>query len=32
VNPAELYDADVLVHERRLVPLLAVAPVEDLSE
>jgi hypothetical protein len=32
VRPAELYDADVLVHERRLVPLLAVAPVEDLSE
>src|SRR5215207_3307757 len=31
VNPAELYDTDVLVHERRLVPL-AVEPVEDLSE
>jgi hypothetical protein len=31
VNPAELYDTDVLVRERRLVPL-AVDPVEDLSE
>jgi hypothetical protein len=31
VNPAELFDTDVLVHERRLVPL-AVEPVEDLSE
>jgi hypothetical protein len=31
VNPAELYDADVLVHERRLVPL-SVEPVEDLSQ
>jgi len=30
VNPAELYDADVLVHERRLVPL-SHEPVEDLS-
>ena len=31
VNFAELYDTDVLVHERRLVPL-AVESVEDLSE
>jgi hypothetical protein len=31
VNLAELYDTDVLVHERRLVPL-SVEPVEDLSE
>jgi hypothetical protein len=31
VNLAELYDTDVLVHERRLVPL-THAPVEDLSE
>ena len=31
VNFAELYDADVLVHERRLVPL-AVDPGEVLSE
>jgi hypothetical protein len=34
VNVAELYDTDVLVRERRLVPLLAleqVEPVEDLS-
>jgi hypothetical protein len=31
VNPAELYDTDVLVHERRLVPL-SVEPPEDLSE
>ena len=31
VNPAELYDTDVLIRERRLVPL-AVEPVEDLSE
>src|SRR5918995_649127 len=30
VNPAELYDTDALVRERRLVPL-AVEPVEDLS-
>ncbi len=31
VNPTELYDADVLVHQRRLVPL-SVEPAEDLSE
>ena len=31
VNLAELYDTDVLVNERRLVPL-THAPVEDLSE
>jgi hypothetical protein len=31
VNLAELYDTDVLVNERRLVPLVN-APVEDLSE
>jgi hypothetical protein len=31
VNPAELFDTDALVYERRLVPL-AVEPVEDLSE
>jgi hypothetical protein len=31
VNPAELYDTDVLVYERRLVPL-THTPVEDLSE
>jgi hypothetical protein len=31
VNPAELYDTDVLVNERRLVPF-THAPVEDLSE
>jgi hypothetical protein len=31
VNLAELYDTDVLVHERRLVPL-SVEPPEDLSE
>jgi hypothetical protein len=31
VSLAELYDTDVLVRERRLVPL-AHAPVEDLSE
>jgi hypothetical protein len=31
VNLAELYDTDVLVNERRLVPLYH-APVEDLSE
>jgi len=31
VNPAELYDTDVLVRERRLVPL-THAPTEDLSE
>jgi hypothetical protein len=31
VNLAELYDTDVLVRERRLVPL-THAPVEDLSE
>jgi|SRR5215212_10246880 len=31
VNPAELYDTDVLVHERRLVPVL-VEPAEDLSK
>ena len=31
VNLAELYDTDLLVHERRLVPL-THAPVEDLSE
>src|SRR5215207_6762430 len=30
VNLAELYDTDVLVNERRLVPL-THAPVEDLS-
>ncbi len=32
VNLAELYDTDVLVHERRLVPLLTVKPPTDLSE
>ena len=32
VNFAELYDTDVLIRERRLVPLLAVEPPEDLSE
>jgi len=32
VNPTELYDRDVLVHERRLVQLLAVEPPEDLSK
>jgi hypothetical protein len=31
VNLAELYDTDVLINERRLVPLYH-APVEDLSE
>src|SRR5215211_874280 len=31
VNLAKLYDTDVLVNERRLVPL-THAPVEDLSE
>jgi hypothetical protein len=31
VNPAELYDTDVLVRERRLVPLTHTPP-EDLSE
>ena len=31
VNPAELYDTDVLVNERRLVPL-THAPPEDRSE
>jgi len=31
VNPAELYDTDVLIRERRLVPLY-VEPPEDLSE
>jgi hypothetical protein len=31
VNLAELYDTDVLVRERRLVPL-THTPVEDLSE
>ena len=31
VNLAELYDTNVLVNERRLVPL-THAPVEDLSE
>ena len=31
VNLAELYDTNVLVNERRLVPLYH-APVEDLSE
>ena len=31
VNLAELYDTDVLVHERRLASL-SHAPVEDLSE
>jgi hypothetical protein len=31
VNVAELYDTDVLLRERRLVPL-THAPVEDLSE
>jgi hypothetical protein len=31
VNPAEIYDTDVLVRERRLVPLPHTA-VEDLSE
>src|SRR5215210_8191690 len=31
VNPAELFDRDVLVRERRLVPLIHT-PVEDLSE
>jgi hypothetical protein len=31
VNLAELYDTDVLVRERRLVPL-SVGPPEDLSE
>jgi len=31
VNPAELYDTGVLLHERRLVPHF-VEPVEDLSE
>lgn len=31
VNVAELYDTELLVTERRLVPL-AVEPVEDLSE
>src|ERR671911_2453016 len=30
VNPTELFDTDVLVNERRLVPL-THAPVEDLS-
>jgi hypothetical protein len=31
VNPAELYDTDVLVNERRLVPI-SYEPPEDLSE
>jgi hypothetical protein len=31
VNPAELYDVDVLVNERRLVPICHASP-EDLSE
>jgi hypothetical protein len=31
VNPAEIYDRDVLVNERRLVPLVGREP-EDLSE
>jgi|SRR5215213_2848496 hypothetical protein len=31
VNVAELFDTDVLVHERRLV-MLSVEPPEDLSE
>jgi hypothetical protein len=31
VNPAELYDTDALIRERRLVPL-THTPVEDLSE
>jgi hypothetical protein len=31
VNLAELYDTDVFVNERRLVPLTHI-PVEDLSE
>ncbi len=31
VNPAALYDREVLVNERRLVPL-AAGPPEDLSE
>ena len=31
VNVAELYDTNVLLRERRLVPL-THAPVEDLSE
>jgi hypothetical protein len=30
VNPAELYDADVLINERRLVPICHASP-EDLS-
>lgn len=33
VDPTALYDADVLVHEQRLVPLASlVEPVQDLSE
>jgi hypothetical protein len=32
VNPAELYDTDVLVNERRLELLLPVDPPEDLSQ
>ena len=32
VNVAELFDTDALIHKRRLVPLLAVEPPEDLSE
>jgi len=31
VDPASLYDYWALVHERRLVPIIAEAP-EDLSE
>jgi len=31
VDPVELYDTDVLVHQRRLVPF-SVEPAEDLSE
>jgi hypothetical protein len=31
VNVAEMYDREALVHERRLVPLVAGEP-EDLSE
>jgi hypothetical protein len=32
VNPADLYDLDALVNERRLVPIKHPEPVEDLSE
>jgi hypothetical protein len=32
VDVTQIYDTDVLIRERRLVPLLSVEPAEDLSE